>query len=132
MKRSKKSTIKKIPVFFVTAFLVISGVLKITGIHPMLSHFNEMGFSPLFIVFLGICEILFGLLFVFNRTSLVGLLLLTGYFGGAMAAEIPFHQVAAPLMPLVLVWVAAFVRQPSIFSAAKNSTSVVNLSTSQK
>jgi hypothetical protein len=132
MKRNKKSTIKKIPVFIVVTFLVVSGALKINGLHPMLAHFKEMGFSSLFIELLGVCEILFSLLFVLNRTSLIGLLLLTGYFGGAMAAEIPFHQVAAPLMPLVLVWVTAFVRQPSIFSAVNSSTSMANLSTSPK
>jgi len=109
--------------------IIVSGGLKITGIHPMLDHFTEMGLGPGLIKLLGIAEIIFSLLFLFNPTSRIGLLLLTAYFGGAMAAEIPFHKVAAPLIPLVFVWVAAFIRQPSAFLPTVFSKDPANLST---
>jgi hypothetical protein len=129
MCNEKKSLLRQAPLFFVTAILIISGVLKIGGIHPMLKHFTEMGFDPVFIKLLGMAEIVFSVLFLFTPTSKIGLLLLTAYFGGAMAAEIPFHQVLAPLIPLVFVWVVAFIRQPSTFLSSGFSKNSANLTT---
>jgi hypothetical protein len=129
MCNKKKSFGRQIPVFLITAMLIISGSLKITGLHPMLDHFREMGFNTLLIKLLGVAEIIFSLLFLFNSTSRIGLLLLTAYFGGAMAVEIPFHKVAAPLVPLVFVWVAAFIRQPSAFLPTVFSNDSAHLST---
>ena len=107
-----------IPTFFVIVILMISGLLKITGYHPMLPHFTEMGLHP-YVKLLGTLEIAFALLFGLSKTSKLGLLLLTAYFGGAMAAEIPYHMLVAPFMPLALTWIAAFVRQPSLFIERK-------------
>jgi len=107
-----------IPTFLVVALLIISGGLKLSGLHPMLLHFVQLGIDgqlPL----LGSAEILFALLFLFPLTSRLGLLLVTAYFGGAIAIEIPYHMVAGPLVPLVLIWIAAFVRQRSFFMDAK-------------
>ena len=130
MCNKKKSLGRKLPLYFITAMIIVSGSLKITGMHPMLDHFTEMGLGPGLIKLLGIAEIIFSLLFLVHSTSRIGLLLLTAYFGGAMAAEIPFHQVAAPLIPLVFVWVAAFIRQPSAFLPTGFSKDRSNLSTS--
>jgi len=121
--------IKKIPGLLIAAILMISGILKIAGIHPMLDHFITMGLSVTLVKVFGAAEVIFSLLFIYPRTSKMGLLLLTGYFGGAIAAEIPFHQVMAPMMPLALVWIAAFVREPSNFLPVKISKHSANLST---
>lgn len=103
-----------IPTFLIVALLIISGGLKISGLHPMLLHFVELGIDEQ-LPLLGSAEIVFALLFLFPATSKFGLLLLTGYLGGAMAIEIPYHMVAGPMVPLVIVWIAAFVRQRSFF-----------------
>jgi len=116
----KKQNLKLIPGFLVVALLIASGVLKISGYHPMLLHFVQLGIDgqlPL----LGSAEILFALLFLFPSTSKIGLLLLTAYFGGAMAIELPYHMMAGPMIPLVLVWVAAFIRQRSFFIETKKN-----------
>jgi len=107
----------------------VSGTLKISGIHPMLDHFITMGLSVTVVKVFGVAEVIFSLMFVYHRTSKLGLLLLTGYFGGAIAAEIPFHQVMAPIMPLALVWIAAFVRERSNFLSVNISKHSPNLST---
>jgi hypothetical protein len=131
MCNKKKSIRRQLPLFFVTAILILSGSLKLAGIHPMLGHFAEMGFDPLLIKLLGTAEIVFSLLFLFTPTSKIGLLLLTAYFGGAVAAEIPFHKVVAPLIPLAFAWIAAFIRQPSNFLPARSSSDPINLSTAK-
>ena len=129
MCNKKKSFGRELPLFFITALIIISGSLKITGLHPMLDHYTELGFGPGLIRLLGIAEIIFSLLFLLTPSSRIGLLLLTAYFGGAIAVEIPFHQVGAPLIPLVFVWVAAFIRQPSAFLPTVFSKDPANLST---
>ena len=128
MYKKKRPTIKKIPTLLIAATLTISGILKIAGIHPMLDHFITMGLSVTLEKIFGVAEVMFSLLFAYPRTSKIGLLLLTGYFGGAIAAEIPFHQVMAPVMPLALVWIAAFVREPSNFLPVNISKHSANLS----
>jgi DoxX-like protein len=126
MLKNKNHQLKKIPAVIVAIFLSVSGSLKILGIHPMLQHFNEMGFNSTMIKLLGLCEITFSLLFLFSRSSKIGVLLLTAYFGGAMAAEIPYHQAAAPFVPLMLVWLTAFIRQRSLFLQNPNSNILSN------
>ena len=103
-----------IPSFLVVSLLIISGGLKISGYHPMRLHFVELGVDD-YLIFLGVAEIVFGLIFLHPYTKRVGILLLTAYFGGAIAMEIPYNMVAGPAVPLVLIWVAAFVRQRTIF-----------------
>ena len=125
----KRPMIKKIPTLLIATIVTTSGILKIAGIHPMLDHFITMGLSITLVKVFGAAEVIFSLLFVYPRTSKMGLLLLTGYFGGAIAAEIPFHQMMAPMMPLALVWIAAFVREPSNFLLVKISKHSANLST---
>lgn len=103
-----------IPTFLVVSLLIISGGLKLSGHHPMLMHFVELkvdDYLPLF----GIAEIIFALLFLFPITSKIGLLLLTAYFGGAIAIEVPFQMELGPAVPLVLIWIAAFVRSRNFY-----------------
>ena len=116
--------IKRASVVVVVTILIISGILKISGVHPMIGHFREIGLNPTLIKLLGTAEIIFSLLFLFTPTSRIGLLLLTAYFGGAIAAEIPYNQVAAPLIPLVLIWLVAFVRQRSAFLITVSDTNL--------
>jgi len=110
-----------LPTFLIVGLVIISGGLKISGLHPMILHFVQLGIDgqlPL----LGIAEIIFALLFLFPTTSKLGFLLLTAYFGGAMAIEIPYHMMAGPTVPLVLIWIAAFIRQRSLFLDTKHKT----------
>jgi len=39
-----------------------------------------------------------------------------------MAIEIPYHMMAGPTVPLVLIWIAAFIRQRSLFLDTKHKT----------
>ena len=103
-----------IPTFLLVTALVISGGLKISELHPMLHHFIEMGVYPI-MKFLGITEIALALVFLFNRTTKAGLILLTAYLSGAIAAEIPYQMMASPAIVLALVWLAAWIRNPGIF-----------------
>jgi hypothetical protein len=110
----KKHSLKILPGFIVVSLLIISGMLKLSGHHPMLLHFVELGVDE-YLGLLGVAEIILALLFLFPPTTRVGLLLLTAYFGGAIAMEIPYHMVFGPAIPLIMVWIAAFIREPKLF-----------------
>ena len=116
----KKKNLKLIPTFLVVALLIISGVLKLSGYHPMLLHFVQLGIDGLLPI-LGSAEILFALLFLFPSTSKIGLFLLTAYFGGAMSIELPYHMMAGPAISLMLIWIAGFIRQRSFFIEAERN-----------
>jgi hypothetical protein len=100
--------------------LIVSGMAKLTGLHPMMPHFVEMGIYSYLKLF-GSMEISFAILFITGRTQQIGLFLLTAYLGGGMAAELPYGMVAAPAIPLILVWIAAYIRQPAIFRIGRNN-----------
>jgi hypothetical protein len=114
----KKQNLKMVPTFLVVALLVISGGLKISGLHPMILHFVQLGIDGV-LPLLGSAEILFAFLLLFPLTGKTGVLLLTAYFGGAIAVEIPYHMVAGPAIFLILIWIAAFVRHRSLFIETK-------------
>ena len=116
----KKQNLKLIPTFLVVALLIISSVLKLSGYHPMLLHFVQLGIDGLLPI-LGSAEILFALLFLFPSTSKIGLFLLTAYFGGAMSIELPYHMMAGPAISLMLIWIAGFIRQRSLFIEAERN-----------
>ena len=114
MCKDKKSGIKSIPAIIISVMLIAGAVIKIADIHPMVNHFEEMGLAP-YLEILGTVEIAAAVLYLIPRTQKIGLLLLTAYLGGAMAAEIPYHMVTAPGIPLALVWITAFMRKPEQF-----------------
>ena len=51
--------IKKIPAVLIATILIVSGVLKIAGIHPMLDHFMTMGLSITLVKIFGVAEVAF-------------------------------------------------------------------------
>ncbi|WP_082505047.1 DoxX family protein [Chryseobacterium sp. Leaf405] len=65
---------------------------------------------------LGIMEIAFIILFAFPKTMRFGFILISCYFSGAMATELSHDgSMLNPAIPLLLVWITAFLRDRSIF-----------------
>ena len=61
-------------------------------------------------------EIVFGVLFIIPATMKLGFILTSCYFAGAMAAELSHGGITiSPVIPLVVLWIAAFIRDKSIF-----------------
>jgi hypothetical protein len=51
----------------------------------------------------------------------IGFLLLTAYFGGAIATEITHGGFIAPIAILTIVWIAAYLRKPEIFKGERRN-----------
>lgn len=104
----------------VLAGLMIGGgaIVKLIAPPAMVQLYSKIGLLT-YLPWLGIAELLFVALFLFKKTVNIGLLLLTGYFGGAMAVELSHGSIfIVPGIILTLVWAAAYVRKASFFTVA--------------
>lgn len=65
---------------------------------------------------LGLMEMSFAILFLIPKTMRIGFILLCCYFAGAMATELSHDgSMLNPGIPLVLIWITAFLKDRSIF-----------------
>ncbi len=89
--------------------------MKLAGAQQIVDGMTKLGVGP-YIPVLGTMEIVFTGLFLFPKTSKIGFLLITCYFAGALATDLSHgNPIVTPVLILVLVWVAAFLRKPEIF-----------------
>lgn len=71
---------------------------------------------------LGLMEISFIILFVFPKTMRIGFLLISCYYAGAMGTELSHNgSIFNPAVPLILVWICAFLRDRSVFLGSAES-----------
>ncbi len=95
--------------------IALSGVMKLAGAAQVKDSLGKMGVGQ-HLPMLGIMEIAFAALFVIPVTMKLGFILCSCYFAGAIATELSHGQLKAnPFIPLVLVWIGAYARNPAIF-----------------
>jgi len=92
----------------------LSGIMKIIG-NPNGTKLLEAFGVASYRIELGLSEIVFAALFAFPKTMKIGFILLASYFAGAMATELSHHAALYSLIPLVLIWLAALLRNKFIF-----------------
>jgi len=112
MKIKKIATI--VAVSLAVALVTFSGILKLMGSPDVQATAEKIGMTEHFIK-LGIMEIVFAQLFIYRPTYKIGFILLACYFAGALAVEIGNDMPLNALLPAVLIWVAAFLRDKHIF-----------------
>lgn len=116
---------KKIITIIVTVLAVgmavMSGVMKLAASPDVVKMLDTVGVGE-YRALLGIAEIVFAALFAFPKTMKIGFILLASYFAGAMATEVSHHMPLNAITPLVLVWVAALLRDKSIFLPSSNQS----------
>ena len=95
--------------------LVLSGVLKLSGNSAIVEGMSKLGVGP-YLRLLGVMELAFAVLFVIPATMKLGFILASCYFAGAIATELSHNALKAnPFVPIVLLWIGAFIRDRSIF-----------------
>lgn len=100
---------------FLALLVILSGVYKLTGSEKVMVTLEKAGVAQ-FKNYLGIGEILFAILFLVPATSHIGFLLLICYFSGALAVDLSHKNLfLAPLVILVLIFVAGYLNSPSLF-----------------
>jgi hypothetical protein len=118
---SKKNLLVGILAAVPTLMVTASGIFKLTGAPEIRDALAKAGVEP-YITVLGLMELAFAALFVYPKTMKLGTLLLTAYFAGAIATDLSHdHSPASPAMILTLVWIAAFVRDRTLFLPVSTS-----------
>ncbi|WP_338876992.1 DoxX family protein [Spirosoma sp. SC4-14] len=114
--------IKKILTIVMTALaaglVILSGVMKFMQSAEVVETLNKVGVGS-YIIGLGTMEIVFALLFLYPKTMKIGFVLLSCYFAGALATELSHGTPLNAFMPIILVWIAAFLRDRRIFLATE-------------
>ncbi|SKB74746.1 DoxX family protein [Dyadobacter psychrophilus] len=97
-----------------SALVVMSGIMKLTAGEEIVNSMSKVGIAA-YLVPLALMEIGFTALFLYPKTMKIGFILLSCYFAGALATELSHGMPFNALLPISLVWIAAFLRDSSIF-----------------
>lgn len=125
MKSKTRKFLKWIPSILAALIIVSGSVMKLTAQPQLVDVFSKSGMLP-YMKGLGIAELLFVSLFLWPRRLRIGFFLLTAYFGGAMAVELSQHIFfIVPAVILALVWLSAWLRDGSLFSAAHKQQTII-------
>jgi hypothetical protein len=105
----------------VIAFMLFDSTIKLPPMYVVTETMGQLGFfaTPELARGLGILGLVCTLLYAWPRTEMLGAILLTGYFGGAMAtqlrAESPvFSHLLFGLYLGLMVWGGLFLRDPRV------------------
>lgn len=107
--------VERVATWIPALLIALSGVMKLSGNRQILETMTKLGVGP-YVRLLGVMELTFAALLVIPATFKLGFLLASCYFGGAIATELSHDALKVnPFIPVVLLWVGAFIRDRSIF-----------------
>jgi DoxX-like family len=100
-------------------FMAVDSVGKVLELAPVIQGSTELGYAASAVFGLGLIELACVVLYVIPRTSVLGAILMTGWFGGAIATHLRlghplFSHTLFPIYVAVLVWGGLFLRNGSL------------------
>ena len=103
----------------VVLFLVFDGVIKLVPLAPVTETLAQLGYPTDIAQGLGVLTLICTVLYAIPRTSVLGAILLTGLFGGAMATHL---RVGSPVFSHLLfggylgllAWGGLYLRDPRV------------------
>lgn len=105
--------------WIVIVFMLMDGIFKLIQPEEVVQVTLELGFAEHHIAIIGTLALISVLLYAFPRTSLFGAVLLTGFWGGAVATnlrlDLPmFSHILFPVYLAVLAWGALWLRNERV------------------
>ena len=99
----------------VVAFMLMDSVMKLLKLPPVIEGMVKVGYSASVIIPLGITLLFCTLVYAIPRTSVLGAILLTGYLGGAVDANVRvgnpvFTQILFPVYVGIFLWAGLYLR----------------------
>lgn len=103
----------------VILFMLFDSIFKFIQPAPVIEGTLELGYAEHHIIVLGILGLLSILLYAIPRTSVLGVVLLTGYFGGVIATHLRldnplFSHILFPVYLAVLAWGGLWLRNATL------------------
>jgi DoxX-like protein len=108
-------------------FMIFDGVIHLMKPVPVVEAFNKLGFPLSTSTGIGITELVCTVLYMLPRTAVIGAVLLTGVYGGAIAAHFriadPFFDTYIfPTLLGALTWGGLLLRDPTLRAALLHRT----------
>lgn len=125
MKSKTNKILKWAPSILVALIIGAGSVMKLIAQPSLIEVFSKTGLLS-YMKLLGVTELVFVSLFLWSRAMRIGFFLLTAYFGGAMAIELSQHIFfVMPAVILAFIWLAAWVRDNSLFGVPRKSQTTI-------
>jgi hypothetical protein len=101
------------------AFLLFDAAIKLLELAPAIQGTTALGFSTSATFRIGVVELACVAIYLIPRTSMLGAILLTGYFGGAIASHARigdplFSHVLFPTYIAALIWGGLYLRDAGL------------------
>lgn len=115
----------------VILFMLADSIGKFIKPEEVISGTLELGYAEHHLLVMGILGLICTLLYAFPRTTILGAVLLTGYWGGAIATHVRldnplFSHILFPVYLAVLAWGAIWLKDEQVrnllFFRKKKST----------
>ena len=98
-----------------------SAAAKLARAQPVVENMGNWGLGD-YVILIGTGELLSALLFLIPRTTSAGLLLLSGYMGGAIVTHMQHGEAfVAQSVILALIWVAGYLRHPEVLQSFRGT-----------
>ena len=96
-------------------FLTFDAAVKVLKLGPAIEATTQLGYPESVIVALGLIEIVCLIVYLIPRTSVLGVVLWTGYLGGAVASHVRvgnplFSHALFPIYIAALLWIGLGLR----------------------
>lgn len=96
-------------------FLAFDAGVKVLRLDMAVEGTKQLGYSESIILPLGLLQVVFLVLFLIPRTSIIGAVLWVGYLGGAVATHVRlgnplFTHTLSPIYVAVMIWTALYLR----------------------
>jgi hypothetical protein len=99
-------------------FFLFDAVPKLVALQVVVDATAQLGFPAATVPVIGAVLLVCTVLYVVPRTAVLGAVLLTGYLGGAVCAQLrvdaPLFSLLFPVFLGALVWVAAYLRSSAL------------------
>jgi hypothetical protein len=111
--------VARIMSWLIILFMLFDSILKLIKPAPVVEGTVTLGYAEHHIIVIGILGLLSTILYAVPRTSFLGALLLTGYFGGVIATQIRvdaplFSTILFPVYLAVLTWGGVWLRDEKV------------------
>ena len=119
MTKSKKSIPGILMSGIVIAFMLLDATFKFIQPQEVVEATTQLGWPAHHITTMGLLALIVTVLYAVPRTAIIGAILMTGYFGGAIATNLRvdhplFSHVLFPVYLAVLAWGGLFLRNPLV------------------
>ena len=105
--------------YFLSFLLTGSAIAKLIPVPKVAEQMALVGFAGGRLTFIAVLEITSALLFAYPRTRSFGLLMVSAYLGGAIAAHVGHGQLGwQPAVVLGLVWLSVWLRRREVIGTA--------------